>query len=89
MVSDERVVKHFNCASGSSLIASSAYQEAHLEPCMPPTTSHKKQATDFTHLNFENRSKATRHPKSSNHTLYLMKLCSSSYPEETSEGASY
>ena len=35
---------------------------------------------DLTHLKFENRSKTAR-PDSSNHSLYLIKLFNSSYPE--------
>ena len=55
MVSDERRFGHLNPASGSSRIASSAYQKwPTRNPGIPAPTS-LKQAGLLTHLKFENR----------------------------------
>ena len=80
MVADERAVQHLNFASGSSLIASSAYQNGQLGTVIekPMFKKHKSWTIPMCSLR---TGQGQRTPESSNHELYLRKVHHSSYPE--------
>jgi len=80
MVADERAVQHLNFASGSSLIASSAYQHGQLGTVIekPMFKKHKSWTIPMCSLR---TGQGQRTPESSNHELYLRKVQHSSYPE--------
>ena len=87
--SSRTTMRDYDCQVGDNLVlapvfpkfwGSSAYQKRPTYSCHLSQKFSEATTVDLTHLKFENRSKTAR-PDSSNHSLYLIKLFNSSYPE--------
>ena len=85
MVSDERALEHLSAMLGSSLIASSAYQKmAHVELSLAPEVHECNHWILPIYSLIISREQHV--PDSSNHSLDLLKLFNSTYPEGNSGG---